>query len=205
MVIASHAAFLHGWHVAKGGTPPAVSPVSVMVVRMLTSSPALPEDPATVTAFAPAAESTPRNTEPVPAAPGRAPRAATPSAQAAASLPAAGAHRAAPRDSEYVVSSRLDPGPKLLDDVDPVYPPEAGLTEGTVVLRLLIGRTGSVDEATVVRAAPSGVFERAAVAAFSAARFSPGRLLGLPVKSQVTFEVHFTPVDRGANVSAPTY
>jgi len=78
---------------------------------------------------------------------------------------------------------------QVANRVDPVYPPDAGLTEGTVVLRLLIGKTGTVDDVTVVRAAPRGVFERAAVAAFAAARFAPGRLLGLPVKSQVTFEV----------------
>jgi len=206
MVVASHAAFLHGWgHVAKGGLQPSVSPVSVMVVRLLTPSPASPKDPATVAAIEPAAEAKLPSKEPVPAAPARPSRTATAGAQAAASLPVGGAARAAPLDSEYVVASRLDPGPKLLDDVDPVYPPDAGLTEGTVVLRLLIGKTGTVDDVTVVRAAPRGVFERAAVAAFAAARFAPGRLLGLPVKSQVTFEVHFTPVDRGANVAAPTY
>ena len=86
-----------------------------------------------------------------------------------------------------------------------MYPPEAGLTEGSVVLRLLIGKSGTVDEVTVVRSHPKGLFERSAVAAFSAARFSPGKVLGVPVKSQVTIEVHFTPVDRGGNVSAPTY
>jgi TonB family protein len=205
LVIASHAALLQGWQVAKDGTQPTASPVSAMVVRMLTPSPAAPKDPASVAALKPAVEPTPRNTEPVPASPGRLSRSATASARAAASPPAAATTRVARPDSEYVAASRLDPGPKLLEDVDPVYPPEAGLTEGTVVLRLLIGRTGTVDEVTVVRAAPSGIFERAAAAAFAAARFSPGRLLGVPVKSQVTFEVHFTPVDRGANVAAPTY
>ena len=59
--------------------------------------------------------------------------------------------------------------------------------------------------APFVQATPKGVFDASAVAAFSAARFSPGKLLGVPAKSQLTFEVHFTPVDRGANVTAPTY
>jgi TonB family protein len=112
---------------------------------------------------------------------------------------------AAPPASDYAVASRLDPGPQLLEDVEPVYPAEAGLTEGSVVLRLLIGRAGTVDEVIVVRSLPKGVFDRSAVAAFSAARFSPGRMLGVPVKSQLTIEVHFTPVDRGGNVSPPTY
>ena len=123
---------------------------------------------------------------------------------ASASRPAV-AGATLPPAPDYLGSSRLDPGPQLLEDVEPVYPAEAGLSEGSVVLRLLIGRSGAVDEVTVVRSSPKGVFDRSAVAAFSAARFSPGKVLGVPVKSQLTIEVHFTPVDRGANVSAPTY
>ena len=93
---------------------------------------------------------------------------------------------AVPPRTDYLASSRLDPGPQLLEDVEPVYPAEAGLTEGSVVLRLLIGKSGTVDEVTVVRSRPQGVFDRSAVAAFSAARFSPGMVLGVPVKSQLT-------------------
>jgi len=204
MVIALHAVFLHGWPLANGGTQPAVPAVSTMIVRVLTPSSAESKEPARFAATA-VPEATAPQSEPLPAAQSRAPHAVAARADVAASRPASVSSRAATPDSEYLAASRLDPGPKLLDDVDPVYPPEAGLTEGSVVLRLLIGRTGAVDQVTVVRAAPSGVFEQAAVAAFSAARFSPGRMLGVPVKSQVTFEVHFTPIDRGANVAAPTY
>ena len=71
------------------------------------------------------------------------------------------------------MAGRLDPGPELLGDVEPVYPAEAGLREGTVVLRLLIGKTGTVDEVAVVRSMPKGLFEESALAAFSQARFSP--------------------------------
>ena len=206
-VIAAHAVFLHGWQLANGGIHPPVPTVSTMVVRLLTPSPApseaAPAAPTMPTAVA-APESTDRRAE------AQRPATARPSQVAAASAhPAPAASAAVPSrkqpESEYFAGSRLDPGPKLLDDVEPVYPPEAGMTEGSVVLRLLIGTTGAVDQVTVVSAAPKGLFERAAIAAFSAARFSPGKVLGVPVKSQVTIEVQFTPVDRGANVSAPTY
>ena len=73
------------------------------------------------------------------------------------------------------------------------------------MLRLLINELGIVDETAVVRSSPPGLFEKSAVDAFSVARFSPGMLLGLPVKSQVTIEVEFVPYNRGANVTDRTY
>jgi protein TonB len=60
-----------------------------------------------------------------------------------------------------------------------------------VVLQLLINERGSVDEVAVVRAEPSGVFEKSALAAFDSARFSPGILFGAAVKSQLLVEVQY--------------
>ena len=73
------------------------------------------------------------------------------------------------------------------------------------MLRLLINERGLVDNAAVVRSEPRGFFEESALEAFNSARFSPGLLLGLPVKSQVTIEVEFMPINRGAGVSGRTY
>ena len=81
----------------------------------------------------------------------------------------------------------------------------ADLREGVVVLRLLISDTGQVDNVAVVRAEPAGVFEQAAIEAFAKARFSPGLAGGTPVKSQITVEVQFVPINRGARVSGRTY
>ena len=50
-----------------------------------------------------------------------------------------------------------------------------------------------------------GVFEQAALDAFGRARFAPGLAAGTPVKSQITVEVRFVPVNRGARVSGRTY
>ena len=77
--------------------------------------------------------------------------------------------------------------------------------EGIVVLRLLISEKGAVDNVAVVRAEPRGIFEQAAIEAFSKARFSPGLAAGTPVKSQITVEVQFMPINRGARVSGRTY
>jgi TonB family protein len=207
-----HLALLHGWTGSAHGLQQADRLVSTIQVRLLESRPApeaaLPTPPAlspvTDSGLRPARSEDRPDKAPARPTPGLAAKAApaeTVASAAVASAPVPGL-RPAP---DYLLAGRLDPGPKLLDEVDPVYPVEAGLREGTVVLRLLIGKTGAVDEVAVVRSAPADLFDRSALAAFAQARFSPGMLLGLPVKSQLTIEVHFTPVDRGGNVAAPTY
>ena len=66
----------------------------------------------------------------------------------------------------------------------PDYPPRArqkGI-EGHVTLRVLIGRSGSVEKVKVVDAAPSGVFEEAAVNAVRAWQFDPALYRGEKVR-----------------------
>lgn len=106
---------------------------------------------------------------------------------------------------EYALGIRLDPGPRPLDDIDPDYPDPVNLRTGSVVLRILISETGHVDDVSIVRAEPPGVFDQAAVDAFSRARFSPGMASGTPVKSQIRVEVQFMPINRGARISGRTY
>ena len=110
-----------------------------------------------------------------------------------------------PAAPQYRAAGTLDPGPKPLSDIDPEYPTRAGQQQGTVVLRLLINEQGVVDNVAVVRATPAGFFEEAALEAFGKALFSPGRFLGVAVKSQITVEVEFMPINRGATVSGRTY
>ena len=94
--------------------------------------------------------------------------------------------------SEYSLTSKLQRPPEPLTDIEPVYPEAAGKVQGKVVLKLFIGIDGNVDQVLVVHALPEGFFEMAAIDAFSKARFSPGLLLGKPVKSQMTIEVAFS-------------
>ncbi len=119
----------------------------------------------------------------------------------AAAVPAPRSLAAVP---DYAFGATLNPGPRPLDEIEPDYP-DVHLREGVVVLRLLIGATGDVDDVAVVRSAPEGVFEQAALDAFSRARFAPGLAGGTPVKSQITVEVEFMPVNRGARISGRTY
>jgi periplasmic protein TonB len=112
---------------------------------------------------------------------------------------------ALPPAPSYFAAGSLDPGPKPLSDINPDYPARAGQQQGVVVLRLLINEQGVVDNVAVVRATPLGYFEESALEAFGKALFSPGKLLGVSVKSQITIEVEFMPINRGATVSGRTY
>ncbi len=109
---------------------------------------------------------------------------------------------------EYYLSNKLSPPPKLLDAPEPVFPDAAdaaGVQVGSVVLRLRINEQGLVDEAMVMRSTPAGVFDQAAIDAFSKAKFSPGRLLGIAVKSQVSIEVQFAKVTPGESNATRGY
>ena len=105
----------------------------------------------------------------------------------------------------YLSSGGLDPPPRPLDDIDPVVPPEAGPRGGVVVLRLFINERGGVDKAEVLSSTPPGLFDAAALEAFGNARFSPGYFAGVPVKSQVTFEVKIRGLGSGSAASGRTY
>ena len=65
----------------------------------------------------------------------------------------------------------------------------------------MIDTSGDVEDVVVVSATPEGLFEASAIAAFGKAKFSPGRYLGIPVRSQITIAVDYTPTDRGSDVS----
>ena len=106
---------------------------------------------------------------------------------------------------DYLMAGLLSVGPRPLDDIEPLYPDAADQRSGKVVLRLLIGDTGHVDDVAVVRASPPGLFDASAIEAFSKARFSPGLAGGIAVKSQITVEVEFVPLNRLSRISGRSY
>ena len=105
----------------------------------------------------------------------------------------------------YHGSLGLDPPPRPLSDIEQLVPEAAGSRGGTVVLRLFINEQGTVDKAEVLRSTPPGLFDATALEAASRARFSPGYLAGVPVKSQVTFEVKYRALGSGSEAAGRTY
>jgi protein TonB len=227
-VVALHAGLLAYRPGAAPGHYVAASAPPVMAVRMVRSRPIVPEVPIAVLAPTPVPMPTPaaaaqspaversesvrpvQGVAPTAPAPAAVPGPVTtaqdvPPATAATTNEANGAAAPLAAAPDYAFGVRLDPGPRPLEDIEPEYPDTAHLREGVVVLRLLISDTGHVDNVAVVRAEPRGIFEQAAIEAFSKARFAPGLAAGTPVKSQITVEVQFMPINRGARVSGRTY
>ncbi len=183
-----------------------------MLVRLLTpealkpaggaASPKVLAGPLAAPVFAAVVASRPTASVPAPAlASGGDPKAPAP---APAAPPSPVPEPGLPAAPDYFAGGTLDPGPRPLQDVDPAYPNDANQQEGSVVLRLLISESGLVDNVAVVRAYPAGLFEASALEAFGMAKFSPGKMLGVAVKSQITIEVMFTPINRG-KVSGRSY
>jgi periplasmic protein TonB len=221
-VVALHVGLLGFRPGASGAQQPAGVQPTVMAVRMLHAvapSAALPIAPVMVMATVDAPPAAPLAVAvPKPAllprpsstaelsarGDGRADRPGVAAAPPSSADPASAPPRSLAAAPDYALGATLDPGPRPLDEIEPEYP-DPYLREGVVVLRLLIAASGHVDDVAVVRAAPEGVFEQAALEAFAKARFAPGLSGGTPVKSQITVEVNFVPINRGSRVSGRTY
>jgi protein TonB len=215
------------WQGARAGAPPPAR-ASTLVARLIEgpggeaqpSSPVAPSPaPAEPTPAPPAAPEPATVPDPVIARPAAALQAAA-SAPLAAALPEPARPSEPVRPSEparpseplptlrgagEVQASGLDRGPQPLDEIEPVFPAAAGTRGGTVTLRLLITEKGSVESITVVRASTPGLFDEAALTAFGKARFAPALRGGLPVRSEVIYDVDFAPLGKGTESSGRTY
>ena len=96
-------------------------------------------------------------------------------------------------DTQWYLARQVDKQPKAIGSIEPVYPEEAKRRdiEGTLKLMLKIDDLGRVLSAEVVEASPPGVFDKAALAAFRDARFSPAMKDGRPVRYQAYIRVDF--------------
>lgn len=152
--------------VASPVPPPETRPPVKSAASPLASNPVSPSVPATPP------------TSPVPA-----PVPVQPEAVAAAAATSAAA---------YLPVSELDPPPRPLTDITLVYPPGAGLRAGEVVLDLLIGTSGVVEDVKVIEATPPGLFEASAISAFVSTRFSPGMRAGVPTAARMRVAVQYS-------------
>lgn len=110
----------------------------------------------------------------------------------------------------YYSSRELDVRPQIKVGVVPDYPSaaQANGTTGKVIVEVLINEEGNVDDVNIVRAAPSGYFEDAAIAAWRKAKFTAGMIGNARVRSKLVFEVNFEAGLRDAstaNSARPRY
>jgi len=185
--VALHAALVFGVHPDSAASRKGYAP---MITARLSPLPAAPDAETASVVAQPLASAV----EIAPAAPAEITPPAAPAIPyqdtpaAAAGLGPIEPPAPAPR---YYLAAELDRRPEPLQAIEPEIPEDAGGAEGSVVLQLRIDERGSVDEVVVIRAQPQGLFEASALAAFSRARFSPGMLRGVAVKSQLLVEVQF--------------
>ena len=86
-----------------------------------------------------------------------------------------------------------DVQPELVYALNPIYPDlarEAGV-EGTVIVRMLVGRNGHVERAVVYPPAPPTMLDEAALAAARTTVFTPALTNGHPVKVWVSRAYRF--------------
>ena len=97
-----------------------------------------------------------------------------------------------PRDTP-VVDGQVIPALKVLKKVDAVYTPAAkdARIEGTVILHVLVGKTGEVEDVEVLKGLPKGLSE-AAVAAVRQWRFEPATVDRKPVPARTTLTFNFS-------------
>jgi len=96
------------------------------------------------------------------------------------------------RDEQPVyLTSEVTP-PEKTTHVNPVYPETARVSrsEGAVILQIVIGRDGSVEKVTVIKADP--LFEAAALDAVRRWKYRPAMYNGRPVRVYQTVRIVFT-------------
>ena len=97
-----------------------------------------------------------------------------------------------PRDADTPAASAVDEKPVRLRAPTPQYTEaaRANKTQGTVIMRVLVGADGDVKQVKVVRGLPDGLTEQA-IAAARQAKFKPAMKDGKPVPYWVVIEMNF--------------
>lgn len=87
----------------------------------------------------------------------------------------------------------VDGRPKSIKSVRPKYPEYAKKMriEGSVTVSFVLDEKGRVAESKVIKAAPENVFEKSALDAVAAWRFSPAKKDGRPVKVGMVVSLNF--------------
>lgn len=104
-----------------------------------------------------------------------------------------GEDRAGAPDATYYAARQLDRYPELITALELKFPSDIDLavSAGHVLLLVLIDAQGRVNDASVVEAAPPGVFDEDATRALWSARFTPAVKDGRAVRSRLVVHVTY--------------
>lgn len=109
---------------------------------------------------------------------------------------------ASPPGGWYFPRAQLTVEPRLQDEPALDLPDSVAggaPRAGKLVLRVFVGFGGAVDRVEISQSSLPTEYEEAAVAAFAAVRFRPGELEGVPVSSELRFEIAFDPSLSGSS------
>ncbi len=97
-----------------------------------------------------------------------------------------------PAQQEFQLA-QVDAPPTIVSRVEPDYPAMARRQRlsGKVVIKFLVDPHGRVKRASVLQAAPQGVFESCVLDAVAKWRFKPGLYQGHPVATWVILPIQF--------------
>lgn len=93
----------------------------------------------------------------------------------------------------YYSARYLHRRPEPMQAIRPAYPLVSDQQLRTIRLLLFISKEGSVDSYRLVNADGDDPYAIAVINAFTQARFTPGIIADMPVKSQLLAEVYFDP------------
>ena len=90
-------------------------------------------------------------------------------------------------------SYELDQPPQAVVKEPPSYPYKARErgVEGSVQVKMLVQKDGSVGDVKILDARPKGVFDQAVYSALAQWRFNPGKIAGKAVMAWVVTTIHF--------------
>ena len=96
-------------------------------------------------------------------------------------------------DNVILTDDTVDQPPRATYQSPLQYPPRAKAkgTEGYVVLSLLIGITGDIEQVEIVESVPEGVFDQAVLAGINSWKFEPAEYQGKTVRSWAKQRVRF--------------
>lgn len=96
-------------------------------------------------------------------------------------------------DTTYYAARQIDRYPELVTALDLRFPAgiDVAVSAGYVLLLVLIDAQGRVNDASIVEAAPPGVFDEEAMRALLSARFRPAVKDGRAVRSRLVVHVTY--------------
>lgn len=88
---------------------------------------------------------------------------------------------------------QVDVKPKLIYSIKPLYPrfAQKRRIEGKVLLKFIVNKNGNVEKIKIIKSEPASFFDENSITALKQFKFSPGKISGQPVNTEVELPFRF--------------